>query len=80
MLWLDPTLVNTMSNNDSSNNYYRIVYLLNDIRLIRCRDDLQWITTISQRAATGEVAPTTQKSTPLAGTNQPLIWQMFVKL
>ena len=44
MLWLDTTLVSTMSNKENSNNYYRIVYLLNDIRLIRCRDDLQWTT------------------------------------
>ena len=29
--------------NEGSNNYYRIVYLLGDVRLIRCRDDLQWI-------------------------------------
>jgi len=33
-----------MSNNESRNNYSRIVYLLNDVRLIRCRDDLHWIT------------------------------------
>jgi len=32
------------SHNESSNSYSRIVYVLNDIRLIRCRDDLQWIT------------------------------------
>ena len=33
-----------MSNNESNDSYNRIVYLLDDIRLIRCRDDLQWIT------------------------------------
>ena len=33
-----------MSNNERSNSYNRIVYLLDDIRIIRCRDDLQWIT------------------------------------
>lgn len=33
-----------MSNNERSNSYSHIVYLLDDIRLIRCRDDLQWIT------------------------------------
>jgi hypothetical protein len=32
------------SRNESSNSYSRIVYVLNDIRLIRCSDDLQWIT------------------------------------
>ena len=32
------------SRNERSNNYSRIVYVLNDIRLIRCRDNLQWIT------------------------------------
>ena len=33
-----------MSNNESNDSYNRIVYLLGDIRLIRCRDDEQWIT------------------------------------
>ena len=32
------------SRNESSNNYSCIVYVLNDIRRIRCRNNLQWVT------------------------------------
>ena len=38
-------MVSAMTNrNEGSDNYSCVVYVLNDIRLIRCRDDLQWIT------------------------------------